>query len=296
MSKKSVQLSGIVPPLITAFDKHGNVDEKAQREIVSYLKQYVQGFYVCGSYGSGPLMTVEQRKQVAEIVIDEVSGDIPVVIHVGTTSTEASMELAKHAEQAGAHAVASVPPYYFSHSEREVKYHFQNLIDSVNLPVMVYNNPKTTGFSVTPQFLNELAEIGLKGVKDSSFSIITFFDYLRKVKAEDFAFIVGTEAFIFSTVSMGAEASIAGLGNAIPEPVVELFQATKAGDVAKAKQLHFKVLALRDIVQYAPTLTTVQLILQLRGINSGLPKMPFRPIEGELRDRVIAALKPYNVI
>lgn len=292
----SRKISGIVPPVITAFDKRGNVDEKAQREVIAFLKQYVQGFYVCGTYGSGPLMNVEQRKKCAEVVIDEVDGEIPVVVHVGATATADCIELGKHAQEIGATAIAAVPPYYFRHNEQEVKFHFQQLIESVELPVYIYNNPKTTGFSVSPRFLNELAQIGLKGVKDSSFCIMTFYDFVRTVKKDGFAFIVGTEAFILPAVPMGAQASIAGLGNAIPEPVVELFETVKRGDLEKARSLQNLVLSLRDIVHYGPTLTVVQAILKERGVNSGYPKMPFREIDEDLRKKVVEDLKRFDVL
>jgi len=103
------KISGIIPPLLTAFDKNG-VDK-------------VQGFYPCGTYGSGPLMNVEERKRVAEVVIDEVNGRVPVIMHVGGASTRSVVELAKHAEKAGATAVASVPPIYYGFKEAEVERH-----------------------------------------------------------------------------------------------------------------------------------------------------------------------------
>ncbi len=67
----SAQIGGIIPPVITCFDKNGKIDENAQKELVRYLSKHVQGFYPCGTYGSGPLMTSEERKRVAEIVIKE---------------------------------------------------------------------------------------------------------------------------------------------------------------------------------------------------------------------------------
>ena len=294
---KNAKISGIVPPIITAFDKEGNVDEKAQREVVSFLKQYVQGFYACGTYGSGPLMNVKQRKKCAEVIVDETGGEIPVVVHVGATATSTCIELGKHAQEIGATAVAAVPPYYFRHTEGEVLFHFQRLVESVELPVYIYNNPKTTGFSVSPRFLNELAKIGVRGVKDSSFDILTFYGFLRAVKAkDDFAFIIGTEAFILPAVPMGAQASIAGLGNAIPEPVVELFETVKRGDLEKARPLQMKILDLRDIVHYGPTVPVVQAILKERGVNSGYPKMPFQEIDEDLRKRVMEDLGKFGVL
>ena len=289
------KISGIIPPLLTAFDKNGSFDEKAQREIVSFLVDKVQGFYPCGTYGSGPLMNVEERKRVAEVVIDEVNGRVPVIMHVGGASTRSVVELAKHAEKAGATAVASVPPIYYGFKEPEVERHFKALVEAVSIPVFVYNNPKTTGVSVSAEFLNRLAQLGVQGVKDSSFDIMVFYNYLWKVKKDGFIPVIGTEALIFPAVGMGAHASVSGLANAIPEPVVELFDAVKAGALDKARPLQKKVSAMRDIMHYAPTLPMIQAILRKRGVNAGYPRLPFALPEENLVNKAVAEFKRLGV-
>lgn len=294
-SSRGLDVRGIVPPVITAFDQKGNFDPKGQREIIAFLKQRVQGFFVCGSYGSGPLMSVEERKQCAEVVMDEAGGQVAVIIHIGTMSTRDCLELARHAEEIGATGVGAVPPYYFGHSEANVKEHFRRLIDSVDIPVYIYNNPKTTGFSVSPKFLNELAQIGLAGVKDSSFNILTFYAYVRMVEKPDFQFIIGTEGFILPTVPMGARASIAGLGNAIPEPVVELFEASAKGDMKEAVPLQKYVLNLRDVMHLAPSSVSVQAILRQRGVNSGYPRMPFQKVDEAVLKEMLRRLRELDV-
>ena len=289
------KISGIIPPLLTAFTKDGEFDEKAQRDIVSFLVDKVQGFYPCGTYGLGPLMNVEERKRVAEAVIDEVNGRVPVIMHVGGASTRSVVELAKHAEKAGATAVAAVPPIYYGFKEPEVERHFKALVEAVSIPVFVYNNPKTTGVSVSAEFLNRLAQAGVRGVKDSSFDIMVFYNYLWKVKKDGFIPVIGTEALIFPAVGMGAHASVSGLANAIPEPVVELFNAVKAGDLEKARPLQKKVSAMRDIMHYAPTLAMIQAILRKRGVNAGYPRLPFvLPVEN-LVNRAVTEFKKLGV-
>ena len=285
------KIAGIVPPLLTAFDKNGAFDEKAQREIVSFLVDKVQGFYPCGTYGSGPLMSVEERKRVAEVVIDEVNGRVPVILHVGGPTTRFAVDLAKHAEKAGAVAVASVPPIYYGFKEPEVERHFRALVDAVDIPVFVYNNPKTTGVSISAGFLNKLAGLGVRGVKDSSFDIMVFYNYLWKVERKDFIPVIGTEALILPAVSMGAFASVSGLANAIPEPVVELFGAVKAGDLNKARPLQKTVSAMRDVMHLGPTLTMIQAVLHRRGVNAGYPRLPFVAPEKELVDKAMEGFK-----
>ena len=292
MEKK---ISGIIPPVITAFDKQGNFDEEAQREIIAFLVDKVQGFYPCGTYGSGPLMNVEERKRVAEVVIDEVNGRVPVIMHVGGASTRSVVELAKHAEKAGAFAVAAVPPIYYGFKELEVERHFKALVEAVSIPVFVYNNPKTTGVSISAEFLNRLAQMGVRGVKDSSFDIMVFYTYLWKVEKKDFIPVIGTEALIFLAVGMGAHASVSGLANAIPEPVVELFNTVKAGDVGKARPLQKKVSTMRDIMHYGPTLPMIQAVLRARGVNAGYPRLPFVLPDDTLLSKALEEFRKFGV-
>jgi dihydrodipicolinate synthase/N-acetylneuraminate lyase len=284
---KESKIGGIIPPMLTAFDKEGNFDERAQREIVSFLVDKVQGLYPCGTYGSGPLMDVEERKRVAEVVIDEVAGRIPVIMHVGGASTRSVVELARHADKTGATAVAAVPPIYYGFREPEVERHFKAMVDAVSIPVLIYNNPKTTGVSVSAAFLNRLAQIGVSGVKDSSFDIMVFYSYLRTVKKEGFIPIIGTEALLLPAVAMGGWGSVSGLANAFPEPVVELFNLVKSGDIEKARPVQSKVSAMRDIMHYAPTLPMIQAVLRKRGVNAGYPRLPFvLPDEGLLNKAI----------
>jgi len=219
------KITGIIPPMLTAFDKKGDFDSTAQKEIVRFLVDKVQGFYPCGTYGSGPLMSSEERKEVAEVVINEVNGKVPVIMHVGGCSTRSVVDLAKHAESAGADAVAAVPPIYYGFNDDAVERHFRELVNAVSIPVFIYNNPKATGVTVKPKLLATLAELGVAGIKDSSFEIISFWDLMWAVKKPDFIQVIGTEALILPAVSMGAQAAVCGLANAIPEPVVELFEA-----------------------------------------------------------------------
>jgi dihydrodipicolinate synthase/N-acetylneuraminate lyase len=292
---KGLEIGGIIPPVLTAFDKQGNFDERAQREIISFLIDKIQGFYPCGTYGSGPLMNVKERKRVAEVFIDEVNGRVPIIMHVGGASTRSVVELAKHAESVGANAVAAVPPIYYGFKEPEVERHFKAMVDSVAIPVFVYNNPKTTGVSISAGLLNRLADYGVKGVKDSSFDIMVFYEYLRTVKRKDFIPIIGTEALILPAVSMGAHGSVSGLANAIPEPVVELFNSVKKQDREKASRLQTAVSTMRDIMHLAPTLPMIQAVLRARGVNAGYPRLPFVLPEDSLVKKAVKDFKSMGI-
>lgn len=291
-----MEIRGIIPPIITAFDQKGSLCEEAQREVVAFLSKHVHGFYVCGTYGSGPLMNSEERKRTLEIVIDETPENIFVIAHIGAADTRTSLELGQHAQEVGADAIASVPPFYYKHREEEVKDHFRILNEQVDLQIYFYNNPKTTGFYLTPQFLAELVDEELvSGIKDSSFDILTFYDFVRKVKKEGFNFVIGTEALLLPAFLAGAKASVAGLANAIPEDPVKLYEALVEGDLSKAWSLHERVLSLRDIVHFGPSIPTVHAILKERGINSGHPRAPFKEIDEKTLQEVKESLTKLGI-
>jgi len=283
------EFSGIIPPVITCFDKRGEFDEKAQREVISFLTPKVQGFYPVGTYGSGPLMTVDERKKVAEVIVDEVAGRVPVIIHVGAISTAQAVDLAKHAESIGADAIGAIPPYYYRYPEKDLLEYFRTLINSVDIPVFAYNNPGLSNNPLSPSMLKTLADEGLAGLKDSSFDLVTFCNFLNTIDNPGFIHIVGTEAIAAAAVFAGARGVISGLANIWPERMAELWAALESNDGRRAGEAQLKVLRARAILKYAPTLVVCYDVLKMRGINAGFPRRPYSPLDEETKKRVKAA-------
>jgi len=287
----SVQLSGIIPPVITSFDSKGNFDEKAQREVISFLTPKVNGFYPNGTYGSGPLMTIEERKRSAEVIIDEVNGRVPVMVHVGAINTQQTVELAKHAEQIGADAVGTIPPYYYKYPEEDLLNHFRAVLKAVDIPVFVYNNPELSNNPISEILLKKLAGEGLAGVKDSSFDLITFYNFLIGIDKSNFTHIIGTEAISAAAVHAGAKGVISGLANVWPELMAELWQALQSDKGREAGEVQLRVLKARSILKYAPTLVSCYAVLKMRGINAGFPRKPYLPLSNEMEQKVYSELK-----
>ena len=221
------QIRGIIPPLTTPFKRDGTLYEEGLRRLIDFqVDKGSLGVFLCGTYGSGPLMSVSQRKKVVDISADQIKNRISLLVHVGTTNTKDSVELAKHAEDYNADAIAAVPPYYYRHDSETVLRYYRDLVEAVDIPVYVYNNPKTSGFTVTPHILAKMANLGVKGIKDSGFSLVDFTHFLLEfARRENFSFIIGTEALAFPALMMGAKGCVSGLANAFPEPVVSLYNA-----------------------------------------------------------------------
>jgi len=294
---KAADLRGIIPPIMTAFTKEGEVYDKGTREIVDFIVPHVQGLYPCGTYGSGPMMSPDERKRVAEIIVDQVNGRVPVIVHVGTADTKNTIELARHAEGIGARAVGAITPYYNSYDDDAIFVHFQQLINAVNIPVFLYNNPKTSGNSVSVNLLVRLAKEGLAGVKDSTFDIVNYYHSQIGLKAfPDFNLIIGTEAVLVAAFDAGAKAAVSGLGNVYPDLMEKLYKEYLEGDRKKLMQTQEDVLRVRQITKYGPTIPTCHAILKLRGIDSGYPRLPFQPVSPETTKRVKEALQSMNIL
>lgn len=298
---KAKEFIGIIPPMLSSFDKDGNIYEKGIREIIRFILPSVDGLYPIGTYGCGPCMSIDERKKVLEIILDEVDGKVPVVAHVGTADTKTTCELARHAKSAGASGVGAISPYYSPNLSEEAMYaHFSALLDAVNdeeFPVFVYNNRHLSQNTVTPKLLRRLAEHGLRGCKDSSFDIVNFYQFHEAIKDyKDFNLIIGTEAIFVAAFDAGATGCVCGMANIFPEIMKELRDAYLAGDEARAMELQYKVLELRTVTKAGPTVPIMHAILSMRGIDSGLPRSPYIEISDELKATVAQSLKKMNLL
>ena len=278
------RIKGVIPPLTTPFTEEEEVYEEGLRNLLDFqIEGGIHGVFLCGTYGSGPLMSLEQRKKVVEIAMDQIKGRIAVIAHVGTTNTRDTIELARHAEENGVDAVASVPPYYYRHDEQTVLEYFRNLVNAVDIPVYVYNNPKTSGFTVTPSTLAKLADLGVKGIKDSGFNLIEFSHFILELAdRREFNFIIGTEALFLPAMLLGASGCISGLANVFPELVVELYDAIVEKKYEKAAELQLKVNKARQILHIpGSTNAACYAMLKERGVDVGMPKRPVLPVPEE---------------
>ena len=165
---------GIYPAIVTPFDQAGAFSPAAMRAVVQYqLKAGVHGFYICGGTGEGLLLTVDERQAVLETVLQEVAGRAQVIAHVGAFQTADTLALARHAGQAGADAIAALPPAYFYKPDTLglIRY-YSEVASASSLPLLVYNIPHRVGINMTQGLFDQLLEIpNVVGMKDSSGNI-----------------------------------------------------------------------------------------------------------------------------
>ena len=277
----SFKLRGVVTALVTPFTQQGEVDEESLHEIVQFqLKNGVNGFYPLGTTGMGPAMEMSERKRVAEIVVEETNGRVPVIVQIGASDSMASLELARHAEKIGADAVASLTPFYYHPGEEAIIEYYEKISRTTNLPLFVYNIPPNTGFNVDPKLLERLSRIPkIVGIKDSSGDFNQLLDYLRTVP-DEFNVITGTDSYLFSALCAGIHGGVSAVANSFPEHVVAMYEAYKAKDLERGKIAQIKVRTIRNALS-TPPLAPILEILKMRGLKSGYVRLPLRSMHAQ---------------
>lgn len=274
------KMKGVVPPVITPFLENGDVDLEGVKTLTHFLKYNVDGLFITGSYGSGVLLTNEERMQITETTILEAAGQIPVIVHVGTADSRSAALLARHAMDNGASAVSAVGPFYYKHNSDSICAFYEAILKATggSFPVYVYNNPGFQGYPMELPLLKRLKELGIHGIKDATFDIITHATYMRVLKDESFDIALGTEAMWLSACVLGCEAYIPGLGSALPEICGQMFREGMAREYDKLRETQFRVNEIRDIMYLAKsTQLAVYAMLEIRQILKAWPRSPFLP-------------------
>jgi 4-hydroxy-tetrahydrodipicolinate synthase len=292
-------LVGIIPPLTTPFTADGAVYEEGLGRLVEFqIEKGSHGLFICGTYGSGPLMSVEERQRVHEIVMKQADGRINVVAHVGAITTDQAVALARHAESVGIPYVSSISPYYYRYDEPSLLAYFEALVRAVDIPVYVYNNPNAAAVTITGGILRRLYDVGVQGIKDSGFNYIDFTHLvLAMADHPDFRFIVGTEGIALPAWMAGARGCVAGLANAFPEILIELWDLYQAGEYERAAALQLKVNHARQILHIpSSTNAACYTALNARGVDVGYPRAPVLPVEPAKADEMLSAFRKLELL
>ncbi len=273
-----MRLYGVIPPMVTPFKENGDVDMEGLEKLVHFLRERVDGLFVCGSYGSGPLMNIDERKMVAARAIELAAGKVPVIVHTGSASSREAAQLSAHAASMGAAAVSAVAPYYFHHNGDGVLAYYRAILDAVptGFPAYVYHNPRFSGYEIDMKTMEQLADIGIAGVKDATFDIAKFSAYKSAFAAQGFDVVLGTESMWLSARALGAEAFIPGLANAFPELCTKMHREGMHDDYANCRESQFLVNKVRELMYLAgSTQQAVYAMLSIRGIVRCAPRSPF---------------------
>jgi 4-hydroxy-tetrahydrodipicolinate synthase len=273
-------LGGIIVPIVTPFHRDETLNERGLRRLVQYLiSQGVQGIFPCGSQGEFHALTLDERKRILEVVVDEVHGQVLVLAHTGAITTRESIELTQHACATGADAVSLITPYYIRPTSDEIYTHYMRVAEVATLPVLAYNNPERTGYSMSPTVLGKLAEAGaLVGMKDSSGDLGLTLTYIEACPA-NFVTFVGRDTLIYPALCCGCAGAVAATANVAADLAVGIYKAMQSGNHLLARQFQRKLSPLRLAFSLGTFPAVIKEALELIGLPAGPARSPVAPLD-----------------
>ena len=292
-------LKGIIVPVATPFQEDESLDEAALRSMVDYLiESGVHGLFPAGSQGEFFSLTSDEKKRVMDITIQHTAGRVFVMPNTGCVTTRETVELSRYAEAAGANAISVITPYFISPTQDELYGFFADVAEAVSLPVLAYNNPGRTHVNVAPQTVAKVAAAypHFVGIKDSSGDLTQTLEYARNCPAA-FRTFIGRDTLIYAALTNGCVGAVAATANVAPKVVVGIYEATQAGDHARALEYQRSLAPLRVAFSLGTFPVVAKEALAMQGrIPHGRARRPVGALSPGAREELARILRDMGVL
>ncbi len=265
---------GSMPALVTPF-ANGGVDEKAFRALVAWqIEEGSHGLVPVGTTGESPTLTHAEHRQVVEWCIDEAGGRVPVIAGAGSNSTAEAIELARHAEAAGASGLLVVTPYYNKPTQEGLYQHYKAINDAVGIPIIIYNIPGRSVIDMSVDTMARLYELGnIAGVKDATANVARVSKQRHKM-GPDFIQLTGEDATALGFMAHGGHGCISVTANAAPRLCAEFQEHCLEGDFAAALAIQDRLSPLHEALFVETSPAPVKYALELLGRCSAKVRLP----------------------
>jgi len=268
-------LKGVMPAVVTPFDDNFEVDEAALRNLIDFvIDKGVTAVVPCGSTGEFTSMSIEERKKVIEITVNQAKGRVKVIAGTGDAGTDAAIEMTKYAEKIGADAALIVSPFYLKPTDKEIFEHYKKIAESTSLPIILYNIPQVTGVEIPWWVVEGLADVeNIVGIKDSSGNMPYMMALFEKVFGK-ISIICGHDEIATAALAAGADGLILASANVIPDIWIEIYNLILEGKREEAFAIQRKIQTLVRIIARRGGALAVKAALNMMGINVGKARRP----------------------
>jgi 4-hydroxy-tetrahydrodipicolinate synthase len=268
---------GSFTALVTPF-KNGAVDENALRDLVDWqIAEGTNGLVPVGTTGESPTLSHDEHKQVVEWCIDQAKGRVPVVAGAGSNATSEAIDLARHAEAAGADAVLVVTPYYNKPTQEGLYAHYKAINDAIGIPIIIYNIPPRSVIDMSVDTMKRLFELkNIAGVKDATANM-TRVTQQRAAMGEDFNQMSGEDITALGFMAHGGHGCISVTSNVAPRLCAEFQAACLKGDFGAALKLQDKLAPLHVNLFVETSPAPVKYALSLLGKCGNTLRLPMVP-------------------
>ncbi|MGE0565230.1 MAG: 4-hydroxy-tetrahydrodipicolinate synthase [Pseudolabrys sp.] len=284
---------GSFTALVTPF-KNGSLDEAAFRGLVNWqISEGTNGLVPVGTTGESPTLSHDEHKKVVEWCIAEAKGKVPVVAGAGSNSTREAIELAQHAEKAGADAVLVVTPYYNKPTQEGMYQHFKAINDAIGIPIIIYNIPPRSVIDMSVETMGRLFELkNIAGVKDATANVARA-SQQRAALGEDFNQLSGEDITALGFMAHGGHGCISVTSNVAPRLCAEFQSACLKNDFAAALKVQDKLLPLHQHLFIETNPSPAKYALSLLGKCADTVRLPMVPLSEKskaiVRDAMVHA-------
>jgi 4-hydroxy-tetrahydrodipicolinate synthase len=287
---------GTSTALVTPF-RDGEIDEPALRELVEFqIGAGIGALVPCGSTGESATMSYAEHHRVVEIVVSTARGRVPVLAGTGSNNTREAIELTGHAKAAGADGALLISPYYNKPTQEGIVAHFAIIARETDFPLLVYNIPGRTASNMLPATLARLADIEqIVGVKEASGDLGQISEIVARCP-DDFAVLSGDDALTLPLLAVGGAGVISTSANVAPAQMAEMVSAGRAGDFARARALHYRLLPLFDALFCETNPIPVKAALAAMGRIGDEIRLPLTNITQPNRERLKVVLKELGLL
>jgi 4-hydroxy-tetrahydrodipicolinate synthase len=281
---------GSFTALVTPF-KNGSVDEAAFRGLVDWqIAEGTDGLVPVGTTGESPTLSHDEHKRVVEWCVAQADKKVPVVAGAGSNSTKEAVELAQHADKAGADAVLIVTPYYNKPTQEGLYQHYKAINDAIGIPIIIYNIPARSVVDMSVDTMARLFELkNIAGVKDATANVVRV-SQQRAAMGPDFNQLSGEDATALGFMAHGGHGCISVTSNVAPRLCGEFQDACLKGDYAGALSIQDKLMPLHTALFIETNPAPAKYALSLLGKFSDTVRLPMVPLAETTRTAVRDAM------
>jgi 4-hydroxy-tetrahydrodipicolinate synthase len=287
---------GSIVALITPFH-NGAVDESAYRALIEWqINEGTEALVPCGTTGESPTLGHAEHKRVVEVCIEAAAGRVPVIAGTGSNSTAEAIDLTRHAKKAGAAAALVVTPYYNKPTQEGLFLHYQAIVESVDLPIVIYNIPPRCVIDMSVETMARLAKLpNIIGVKDATADLTRPIRTRLAVGAE-FCQLSGEDGTAVPFLAAGGHGCISVTANVAPSLCAQMQRAWRRGDLATTMALQDKLMPLHGALFCESNPGPVKYAASLLGRCAPETRLPLAPLSEASKETVRRAMTAVGLI
>ncbi|OGW91559.1 MAG: 4-hydroxy-tetrahydrodipicolinate synthase [Omnitrophica bacterium RIFCSPHIGHO2_02_FULL_63_14] len=284
---------GSITALVTPFKK-GKVDEKSLRSLVNrQLDCGINGLVPVGTTGESPTLSHAEHQRVIQVVIETARRRVPVIAGTGSNSTDEAISLTRFAKKKGADGALMVSPYYNKPTQEGLYRHFEKVARAVDIPIVLYNIPSRTGVTIAPETVARLARIpNIVGIKEATGSMDQTSHTLSLC---DIDVLSGDDSLTLPLMALGAKGVISVIANLLPKDTAEMVHAFQAGDLERARRIHYRMFPLCRALFFETNPIPVKKAMGWMRLCSDELRLPLVPMGKDNAKKLAQAMKEYGL-